>query len=455
LRAITLHDTLSGELRTVEPREPGRIGIYACGPTVYGPIHVGNARPFVVFSLLKRFLVHEGYNVTLVANITDINDKIYAAAHGAGIGSAALAREMGARYIEDTDRLGLGRPDHEPLASETIEGIESLIGDLVDGGHAYAAGGDVYFSVRSYPSYGELSHRKLDDLDQGEGVQGADLKRDPLDFALWKAAKEGEDTSWESPWGPGRPGWHIECSAMAEALLGVDFEIHGGGSDLIFPHHENEAAQTCAARGAPLARLWMHNGMVRLDHEKMAKSVGNIFVLRDALDAYGRDALIMYFVGAHYRQPIEFDDERLVEARRFVDRVRDAARSLVAGDSPPWSAALRARFFDSLAQDFNTPQARAAVADWVSEANRLAAGGGGPVGDADLREMLDVLGLANLLDVADAATPSSVVALSEQREEARAARDFAAADRLRDQIREAGWEVRDGSAGPELIPIER
>jgi cysteinyl-tRNA synthetase len=189
LRTITLHDTLSGELRTVEPREPGRIGIYACGPTVYGPIHVGNARPFVVFSLLKRFLVHEGYNVTLVANITDINDKIYAAAHGAGIGSAELAREMGARYIEDTDRLGLGRPDHEPLASETIEGIESLIGELVNRGHAYASGGDVYFSVRSYPSYGELSHRNLDDLDQGEGVQGADLKRDPLDFALWKAAK--------------------------------------------------------------------------------------------------------------------------------------------------------------------------------------------------------------------------------------------------------------------------
>jgi cysteinyl-tRNA synthetase len=314
----------------------------------------------------------------------------------------------------------------------------------------------VYFSVRSYPSYGELSHRNLDDLDQGEGVQGADLKRDPLDFALWKAAKEGEDTSWESPWGPGRPGWHIECSAMAEELLGVDFEIHGGGSDLIFPHHENEAAQTRAARGAPLARLWMHNGMVRLDHEKMAKSVGNIFVLRDALDAYGRDALIMYFVGAHYRQPIEFDDERLVEAGRFVDRVRDAARGLVAGDSPAWSAGLRARFFDSLAQDFNTPQARAAVADWVSEANRTAAAGGeGPVGDADLREMLDVLGLANLLDVADAAAPSSVVSLSGQREQARAARDFAAADRLRDKIRESGWEVRDGPGGPELIPLER
>ncbi len=455
LRTITLHDTLSGEPRPVEPREPGRIGIYACGPTVYGPIHVGNARPFVVFSLLKRFLVHEGYNVTLVANITDVNDKIYAAAHGAGIGSAELAREMAARYIEDTDRLGLGRPDHEPLASETIDGIESLIGELVDGGHAYAVGGDVYFSVRSYPSYGELSHRNLDDLDQGEGVQGADLKRDPLDFALWKAAKEGEDTCWESPWGPGRPGWHIECSAMAEELLGVDFEIHGGGSDLIFPHHENEAAQTRAARGAPLARLWMHNGMVRLDHEKMAKSVGNIFVLRDALDASGRDALIMYFVGAHYRQPIEFDDERLAEAGRFVGRVRDAARGLVAGDSPAWSAPLHKRFFDALAQDFNTPQARAAVADWVSEANRTAAAGGEPVGDADLREMLDVFGLVNLLDAADAAAPSSVVALSEEREQARAARDFAAADRLRDEIRAAGWEVRDGAAGPELIPLER
>jgi len=454
LRTITLHDTRTGDVRPIEPREPGRIGIYACGPTVYGPIHVGNARPFVVFSLLKRLLVHEGYDVTLVFNITDVNDKIYDAANAAGIGSAELAREMAARYIEDTGRLGLGRPDHEPRASETIDGIVALIADLVARGHAYAADGDVYFAVRSYPGYGELSHRKIDQMDQGEGGEGAARKRDPLDFALWKGEKEGEDTAWASPWGRGRPGWHIECSAMAEALLGVDFEIHGGGTDLIFPHHENEAAQTCAAHGAPLARLWVHNGMVRLDREKMSKSVGNIFVLREALDAYGRDALIMYFVGGHYRQPIEFDDERLVDAGRFVSRVRDAARALTAGNSPPWSAPLRERFFDALAEDFNTPRALAAVAEWVSEANRRSARGSDPVGDADLREMLAVFAVENLLDVAVVSAPEAVVALLAQREAARASRDFASADRLRDEIRAAGWEVRDGAAGPELIPID-
>jgi cysteinyl-tRNA synthetase len=217
VRAIYLHDTRTGQVRAIEPRDPGHIGIYACGPTVYGRIHVGNARPFVVFSLLKRFLVHEGYDVTLVFNITDVNDKIYAAAERAGVPSDQLAREMTDAYLADTDGLGLGRPDHEPRASETIPEIVALIGRLVERDHAYAADGDVYFQVRSYPRYGELSHRNVDDMDQDEGLQGAELKRDPLDFALWKACKPGEDTSWDGPWGRGRPGWHIECSAMAAA----------------------------------------------------------------------------------------------------------------------------------------------------------------------------------------------------------------------------------------------
>ena len=449
MRAISLHDTRTGEVRPIEPREPGRVAIYACGPTVYGRIHVGNARPFVVFSLLKRYLVHEGYEVTLVFNITDVNDKIYAAAREAGVHSDVLAREMSDAYIADTDGLGLGRPDYEPRASQTIPGIIRLIERLVETGHAYAASGDVYFSVRSYPGYGELSHRNVEEMDQGEGVEGADLKRDPLDFALWKAEKPGEDTAWDSPWGPGRPGWHIECSAMAEELLGLDFEIHGGGSDLIFPHHENEAAQTCAAHGLALARLWMHNGMVRLDKAKMAKSVGNIFVLHDALSTYGRDALIMYFCGGHYRQPVEFDDQRLEEASARVKRVREAARKLTAGASPAWSAPLREEFFDALAYDFNTPRALAEVFDWVREANASDS----PVGDADLREMLGVLGLENLLEPDEADAPPEAVELSQAREQARAARDYAEADRLRDQLREMGWEVRDGPAGPELLPV--
>jgi len=432
----------------VQPDADGVVGIYACGPTVYGRIHVGNARPYVVFSLLARLLVHDGYKVTFVANLTDVNDKIYAAAQTAGVGSEELARDMIDAYIADTDRLGLGRPDFEPRASGTIAEIVELIEELLEGGHAYAVDGDVYFSVRTYPRYGEISHRNLDDMDQGEGIEGADRKRDPADFALWKAEKPGEDTAWDAPWGRGRPGWHIECSAMAEEILGLGFSIHGGGADLIFPHHENEAAQTGAAHDAPLAQLWVHNGMVRLDQAKMSKSVGNIFLLHQALDAYGRDALIMYFCGGHYRQPIEFDDERLVEARARVGRITEAARRLTAGPSPAWSAPLRERFFDVLDDDYNTPAALAAVFGGVGKANRSEPGSG----DADLREMLGVLALDNLLDAPIADAPAEVVELADARERARAARDYAEADRLREVIKAHGWEVRDGPDGPELLP---
>jgi cysteinyl-tRNA synthetase len=448
VREIRLHDTLTGRVLPLEPRTPGRVGIYACGPTVYGRAHVGNARPFVVFSLLKRFLEHEGYEVTLVANITDVNDKIYAAAAAAGVPSEHLAAEMIQHYIADTDALGLGRPDHEPLASETMPEIIGLIERLIERGHAYASDGDVYFAVRSYDRYGELSHRRLDELDQGEGKEGADRKRDPFDFALWKANKPGEDTFWESPWGPGRPGWHIECSAMAEQLLGRGFEIHGGGSDLIFPHHENEAAQTCAGRGEPLARLWVHNGMIRVTGAKMAKSVGNIFLLHEALDRYGRDALIMYMCAGHYHQPIDFDDERLEQAVAGVARIREAARRLEPGPSPAFSAPLRDRFFTALADDFNTVSGLAAVYEWVREANRSRS----PSGEADLREMLGVLGLANLLDIEAVEAQGDVQALLDDRAAARANQDWARADQIRDQLRALGWEVRDGPAGQELLP---
>jgi len=445
VRTIHVHDTRTGEVRPLEPRDPGRVGIYACGPTVYGRIHVGNARPYVVFSLLRRFLAHEGYDPVLVANVTDINDKIYVAARESGIPSDELAREMTAAYFADTERLELGRPDHEPLATETIGPIVELIEELVEGGHAYEAGGDVYFRVRSLRSYGELSHRDVDQMDQGEGVEGADRKQDPLDFALWKANKPDEDTWWDSPWGRGRPGWHIECSAMAETILGVDFDVHGGGIDLVFPHHENEAAQTLAARGKPLARIWMHNGMIELG-DKMSKSVGNIVGLADALDEVGRDALLMYFVSGHYRQPVAYGREALEEAAARVARFREAGRKLVAGPSPADMAVYRERFFDALADDFNTPEALAAAFEWVREANRR-----GGVGDADLREMLGVLGLDNLLEAAEG-PPPGLVELAERRAEARAARDFATADALRDELRAQGWDVRDGPDGPELVP---
>jgi len=435
-------------LQELRPREERRVGIYACGPTVYNRIHIGNARPFVVFSLLRRFLEHEGYDATFVANVTDVNDKIYDRATALDVGSVALAAEMTAAYIADTDGLGLGRPDAEPLASESIDGIVAYIQALVDRDAAYAAGGDVYFRVRSDPGYGSLSHRAIDDMDQGEGVEGAHRKEDPLDFALWKAQKEGEDAAWDSPWGRGRPGWHIECSAMAEDTLGVGFEVHGGGNDLTFPHHENEAAQTRMARDAELAQIWMHNGMLQMGEEKMAKSVGNIALLGDVLDEAGRDALIWLLADGHYRQPLAFNRDKLADAARRVERIREAGRRLVPGESPAALAPHRDAFFDALADDFHTPRALAALAEWLREANRSDA----PVGDSHMREMLGILGLENLLDADDAAPPE-VVAMAEARAAARAARDFAEADRLRDELRAAGWEVRDGASGPELVPV--
>ncbi len=452
VREVRIHDTLSGAPRALEPRDPGKVGIYACGPTVYARVHVGNARPFVVFALLKRFLEHEGYEVTLVENVTDVNDKIYDAAREAGVTSADLAREMTEHYFADTSRLGLGRPDHEPKATETIAGIVALIEALVERDAAYESGGDVYFRVASFAEYGKLSNRPQDEMDQGEGDDAdLSLKQDPRDFALWKAQKEGEDTAWDSPWGRGRPGWHIECSAMAEELLGLDFDIHGGGSDLVFPHHENEIAQTEAGRGQPLARLWMHNGMLRFGDEKMSKSDGNIRLLADALDEFGRDALVMYFVSGHYRQPVAYTVEALEEAARSVERVRDLVRRLDPdAGNPDAIEPFAERFFDALSNDFETPGARAALFDWVAEANRRL-DVGETVGIGRLREMLLMLGLENLLEAEEEPPDADAERLLAEREQARAERDFATADARRDELAALGWTVRDTPEGSRLV----
>jgi cysteinyl-tRNA synthetase len=451
MRQVRIHDTLSGEVRPLEPREPPKVGIYACGPTVYGRVHVGNARPYVVFALLKRFLEHEGYEARFVANVTDVNDKIYDAARERGIPSEQLAREMTEAYFEDTAGLGLGRPDAEPKASETIDGIVALIESLIEGGHAYEAGGDVYFRVASFEEYGKLSNRPLEEMQQGEGDDAAELKEAPQDFALWKARKEGEDTYWDSPWGEGRPGWHIECSAMAEAILGVDFEVHGGGSDLVFPHHENEIAQTEAARGRPLARVWMHNGMVEMGEEKMAKSVGNIRLLHGALEQFGREPFLMWLVGAHYRKPLAYTEEALEDAARAVGRVRELVRRLEPGaPAAPGLDELVERFFDELADDFNTAAARAVLFDWVAEANRRL-DAGERFGPGRLGEMLHAFGLESLLEGGDEEAPEDVRRLAAEREEARAQRDFERADRLRDELAAAGWEARDTPEGARLV----
>jgi len=465
MREVRIKDTLSGELRSLEPG--AEVGIYACGPTVYSRIHIGNARPFVVFSLFSRFLRSEGYRPKLVVNVTDINDKIYVAARAAEKGSEEFAAEMTRAYVEDTDRLGVGRPDAEPLASETLAGIVSLIAELVEAGHAYESGGDVYYRVRSFGDYGKLSNRRPEDMDQGEDAGSASLKEDRLDFALWKAHKPDEDTSWDSPWGPGRPAWHIECSVMAEQELGASFAIHGGGSDLVFPHHENEIAQSEGA-GRPFARIWMHNGMIETGAAKMSKSEGNIFQLSTALDTYGREAVVAYLVSGHYRQPLAFGEEQMEEAGARVERLRNFFREnplQAAGQAPGKGSAGKQRvgpgdpspgaraeaFRVALADDFNTPRALAEVFELVGEANRgdVAGEEAAPV----VAEMLELVGLSTLAQPDKGAeSDERATRLMEEREEARAEKDFAKADELRDQLAEMGWTVRDSADGPQLVP---
>jgi cysteinyl-tRNA synthetase len=412
------------------PAPPGPIRMYFCGPTVYQRIHVGNARPFIVSMWLKRWLEDQGYDVTLVENITDINDKIYAAAPG---NSAQLAADASQWYIEDTEDLGLGRPDHEPKATETIPEIVALIGELIERDLAYPAGGDVYYRVDRYPDYGVLSGR-LDEesvRNPSEEEEQSSLKENPRDFALWKGHKEGEDTSWESAWGPGRPGWHIECSAMAEKHLGPVFEIHGGGLDLVFPHHENEIAQSRGA-GREFARLWMHNGLLRFGGEKMSKSLGNVITLRDALDEWGPETLLMLFLGAHWRKPMDYTDETLAAAKARAEGFREVFRNPSAPQGS-WDDLVAA-----LDDDFNTPEALAVMHEWR---------------DHDLlRRGLELFGLGSLAEQEEA--PAELDELAQRRATARAGGDFDEADRLRREIEAEGWEVRDvaGDSGYRLVP---
>jgi cysteinyl-tRNA synthetase len=430
---MRLFDTYTRGLFELPP-PPGPIRMYVCGPTVYQRIHIGNARPFVLSLWLKRWLEQAGYDVRLAENITDINDKIYNAAPGH---SAELAAEASQWYVEDTDLLGLGRPDHEPKASETIPEIVELIGELLDRGLAYPAGSDVYFRVAAFPEYGRLSGRLGDEEslhNPSEESERAELKEDPRDFALWKAHKKGEDTVWESPWGPGRPGWHIECSAMAEKFLGPVFEIHGGGIDLIFPHHENELAQSRGA-GNEFARMWMHNGLLELTGEKMSKSLGNIVSLRDALEKWGRETILLFFMTAQWRKPIDFSDELMSQAAAQAETFRNYFVGLEY-ESEDLERDELARVLDD---DFNTPEALALFHDWRGRGR-----------SASLRWGLELFGLESLAETV--AAPADLVALAEQRKEARVSGDFEEADRLRVEIEAQGWEVRDAAEGFELVP---
>ena len=425
---MRLYNTYSRRLEDV-PEQPGPVRMYFCGPTVYERAHVGNAVPFVLGMWLRAWLRARGYEATLVHNITDINDKIYEAAPGA---SAELAERAAQWYLEDTAALGLGRPDHVPKASEMVPEIIRFIEALIETGHAYAVEGDVYFRVDRYPEYGRLSGQRPDQVEEQEPNP---LKEDPRDFALWKANKPGEDTWWDSPWGRGRPGWHIECSVMAEELLGPVFEIHGGGLDLVFPHHENELAQS-RALGHDFAQIWMHNGLLRFTDEKMSKSVGNVVTIRDAVERYGPEALLVFFMTGHWRKPLDFSEETMASAEARAESFREVFRnpSVPAGDGE-W-----ARFAAALDEDFNTPEALAVMHGWR---------------DHDLlRAALELFGLGGLADVSED-VPGEVVDLAERRKAARAGGDYAEADRLRGEVEAAGWELRDVAEEPGYRLVRR
>ena len=422
---MRLYNTLTRRLEELPP-PPGPIRMYFCGPTVYQRAHIGNARPFVVGMWLRAWLRHRGYDAKLVHNITDVNDKIYDAAPGA---SAELAERATDWYLQDVGDLGLGLPDSLPRATAFVPQIVRFIERLIESGHAYPVGGDVYFRVASVPGYGRLSRQRVDQMAEEEQNP---LKEAPQDFALWKATKPGEDTSWESPWGKGRPGWHIECSVMAEEELGPEFEIHGGGLDLVFPHHENELAQSTAL-GHGFAHIWTHNGMLEFGGEKMSKSLGNDVSIRNVLDTWGREVVLLFFMAGHWRKPIDFTDDTLAQAKAQVDAFRNFFVGAAGGEPEE-----QARLVEVLDDDLNTPDALALFHDW--RARGLA---------ADLRAGLELFGLASLAE--RERPPAEVVELAEARQRARRASDFAEADRLRDEIASLGWEVRDVPGGYELL----
>ena len=496
---IKLYDTKLHQKVDFAPLEEGKVGMYVCGPTVYNYIHIGNARTFISFDVVRRYLAWRGYDVTFVQNVTDVDDKIINKANEEGRSAAEVAAEYTQAFIDDMHAMDVLDPDIRPKATEEIPSMIELVQQLIDSGHAYEAEGDVYFAVRSYDGYGQLSGRNVDEMEGGhrelraDGQGLEDRKRDPLDFALWKAAKPGEP-AWESPWGMGRPGWHIECSAMSRKYLGLPFDIHGGGGDLIFPHHENERAQSEAACGCTFAEHWMHTGMLRINSEKMSKSLGNFKLLRDVLKTTEPAVLRFLMLQTHYRSPLDFSDERLAEAASALERIRNAVRNLqwlmkTAKDEPSQIdaaalaaevEALRAEFVAAMDDDFNTCKAVGEVCKLVASLNvRLGACcGSASTADAPVLEqardaIVELMGVVGIdasceeggaceaglwpdaiLELAaqhagyDGSDKRAAVdALLDARAAARKAKDWALADAVRDGLSGLGFTIEDTPQG--------
>ena len=459
---MKIHNSLTGNKEVFTPIEEGKVSIYVCGITVYDFCHLGHARAYIVFDVVTRYLRRRGYQVTHVRNITDIDDKIIQRANDNGEPFGQLTERFIQAMHEDFDALGILPPDHEPRATASIDGIIELIEELVRREHAYSAkNGDVYYAVASFPEYGRLSGKRLEDLRAGARVEVDSFKRDPLDFVLWKAAKPGEP-AWESPWGKGRPGWHIECSVMSMGLLGKHFDIHGGGMDLKFPHHENEIAQSCGATDEPFVNLWMHNGFVRVDEEKMSKSLGNFFTIRDVMQRFHAEEIRYLMLSSHYRKPLNYSEQELASAGASLDGFYIAlSRTTQAADKPE-TEDYSTRFTEVMDDDFNTPGALAVLAELrkdisrrvdageQDEANRLA---------VLLRELGGVLGILQQdaetwlkrarpgAEAGGGLDDARIEELIAQRRAAREARDWAGADKIRDELKAAGVVLEDGAGG--------
>ena len=462
---MQIFNTLTRQKEEFVPQVPGEYRIYVCGPTVYNYIHIGNARPLIVFDTLRRYLEYRGNKVIYVSNITDIDDKLIKKGQEEGTSMKEVAQRFEAEYLKDAEGLNCKKPTVQPRATEHIQQILDIVKDLIDSGHAYVAkNGDVYFRVKSDPSYGKLSHLKLDDLESGNrelrSQMDDDLKEDPADFAVWKAAKPGEP-AWESPYGMGRPGWHIECSAMARKHLGETIDIHAGGEDLIFPHHENEIAQSECANGCEFAHYWMHNAFLNIDNRKMSKSAGNFFTVREIAQKYGYEPIRYFMLTAQYRSPLNYTVELIEACRSALERLYTCRENLdfalqnAKGESEALTVKARfarEKFCEAMDDDLNTPDALAAIFDFVRDANTLASDaskGALEEAAAVFDELTGVLGIVQHRE--KEAVPADVMALVAARAEAKKAKDWARADALRAEIGEKGYAVEDTPQGPKVL----
>ena len=453
---MKIFNTLTREKQELVPVEEGKLKIYACGPTVYNYIHIGNARPLCVFDVLRRYFEWRGYDVNFVQNFTDIDDKLIKKANEEGI----TVKQVAERYIEEfwTDAKGLNVREAtvHPKATENIDAIQDIISSLIEKGYAYESKGDVYFRAKKFDEYGKLSHQPLDDLEAGARIDVTEIKEDPMDFCLWKSAKPGEPY-WESPWGQGRPGWHIECSAMAGRFLGKTIDIHCGGQDLIFPHHENEIAQSECANGCDFSHYWMHNGYINVDNRKMSKSLNNFFTVREVANVYGYEPIRYLMISSHYRSPINYSTDILEQGKNALDRLYTCRDNLdfalknaaEGGEAPEFLAKYKQEFIDAMDDDFNTADAIGVLFSMVREINTMVAEGAGKVAIEAAIDTFDqltyVLGLVYNRKSDD--LDAEVEALIEQRTAARKAKDFKTADAIRDKLKEMGIVLEDTPQG--------